>query len=246
MESIKHSQITRLGLILVMLLLVNILLSVALPVGPVVVSTSNETAVAKSAALLNTSGGSITTLKLNATSQNQRWKAYVGNITGILTLDDANNHTIFDWTLSNVMGEIYATRSPASLQWTNMNCSNLTHISNEEIAINHTSNPDDNITITFNSQIHNSFFVGTRQIPSNNCYSIHTYINDTNQISSFEEVILYDGTNSTDGQIVYTSLLEQDKIGFDGSSYDFQMIVPEKGLSTWAGSTAYYFYVELT
>lgn len=232
----------------ILVLLVCILytrLAAATPIGPTVTYNSSETATPASAAIINTSGGSITTMVLNATTQNLRWKAYVGNVSGKLTLDDANNFTIFDWPLGAVAGEIYATRSPDTVSWGNINCSNSTHIRNEELALNHT-NSNDNISSTFSIKSHNPFYIGNSLIAQNSCFSIHTYVNDTSQSSNFEEVLLYDGTNSTNGDIVYTTVLEQDKPGFDRASYDFQMIVPENGLATWSSSTAYYFYVELT
>ena len=56
---------------------------------------------------------------------------------------------------------------------------------------------------------------------------------------------VHNNGDSTNGDIVYATILEQDAQGFDNNQYDFQMIVPEVGL-TWSSSTAYYFYVELT
>lgn len=217
----------------------------AAPSGPVITFISNETKQPASARVINTTGGSITTMVLNATTQNPRWKAYVGNVTGALTLDDANDNTIFDWTLTNVVGEIYATRASASINWSGANCSNSTHISLEEKALNH-SNKDDNITRTFNSQSHGGFYVGAREILPNTCFSVRTYVNSSTQSSNFEEIILYDGTNETNGNVVYATPLEQNAYGFDNNTYDFQMIVPENGLAAWSSSIAYYFYVELT
>lgn len=217
----------------------------AIPQGPTITYMSNETKSSSAAAMINTTGGSITTIFLNATTQNPRWKAYVGNVTGSLTLDDANDQTIFNWQLANIIGEIYATRYSGVINWSGANCSNLTHISNEEFALN-LSDKDDNITKTFSTQTHVGFYIGTRQVLQNTCYSVHTYVNDSPQSSRFEEVALYDGTNLTNGNIIFATPLEQDAYGFDNNTYDFQMIVPENGLPTWTGSTAYYFYVELT
>jgi hypothetical protein len=214
------------------------------PSGPTITFVNNESKTPQPAALLNTSGGTITTVTLNVTSQNLRWKAYVGNITGTLTLDDASDNTIFDWALTEVNGEIYATRQQASINWTGINCSNSTHIELENVAMNHT-NRDDNITATFSSQTHSAFYAGTSEILADTCHSVYTYVNSSSQQSYFEEVVLYDGTNVSNGNIVYATPLEKDVFGFDNETYDFQMILPERGLPTWTGSTAYYFYVEL-
>ena len=215
------------------------------PSGPSITVISNETKAASAVRFINTTGGSITTIKLNATSQNYRWKAYVGNVSGTMVLDDANDNTLFRWDLAAISGEVYATRSSSPINWSGTNCSNSTHISMEEYAMNHTSK-DDNITKTFNSQTHSGFYVGVRQILASTCYSVHTYVNSTAQTTRFEEVVLYDGTNETNGNIIYAAPLEQDRYGFDNQTYDFQMIVPENGAPGFSGSTAYYFYVELS
>jgi hypothetical protein len=214
------------------------------PSGPIVTFIANETKSLSAATIINTTGGSITTVRLNATTQNPRWKAYVGNVTGKLTLDDAGDNTIFDWSLTHFMGEVYATRTSSNINWSGINCTNSTVLSLENALMNHT-NPDDNITRTFNTQTHQGFFAGTRQILQDTCFSVHTYVNSTSQNSRFEEVVLYDGTNTTNGNIVYATPLEQDVYGFDNQTYDFQMILPERGLPGWDSSTPYYFYVEL-
>ena len=233
------------GMLALVFLVASAMIAYATPSGPIVTFISNETKQVAAARIINTSGGTITTMRLNATTQNPRWKAYVGNVTGSLVLDDANDNTVFDWTLTSVSGEIYATRSSASINWTGANCSNSTIISLEDKALNQTSR-DDNITKTFSTQSHRGFFVGTREILQNTCFSVHTYVNSTSQQSLFEEVILYDGTNDTNGNIIYATPLEQDAYGFDNITYDFQMIVPEVGLPSWSSSTAYYFYVVLS
>lgn len=218
----------------------------AAPAGPDVISIRNETASSASATLINTTGGSITTMVLNITTQNLKWKAFVGNVTGSLALEDSAGYSIFDWTLNSVVGEVYATRSADTVSWVDVSCGNMTHITNEETALNHTSNPDDNISATFNAKNHDSFYVGVTEITENSCYSIYTNVNNKSQSNVFEEIILYDGTNPTNGDIIYATKLEQDALGYDNNPYDFQMILPEVGLSSWKSSTAYYFYVELT
>ena len=214
----------------------------ALPSGPEVTFYSNSSANPANAATVNTSGGSITTMVLNSSTQNSRWKAYVGNVTGTLSLDDASDYSIFDWSVTNPLGEVYATRSSGTVDWANINCSTLQNITNEEVAINHTTNPNDNISITFNSQQHGSFYVGSVSIAANDCYSIHTHVNDTAQSSDFEEMLLHDEEN-----MIYTTTIESNVPGYrPNETYDFQMILPEIGVPGWTSSTAYYFYVELT
>jgi len=227
----------------------------AYPIPPInITHIKNETGLVTVATeYLNTTGGSITTMVLNATTQNLRWKAFVGNVTGTLTLDDAAGYTIFDWGESaTVSGTIFATRSPNAINWDNINCTwwvtgdpnNRSVEEYENDQMNHTS-PVDNLTATFKQQDHSQFYVHTTLIEADSCYSIHTYINDSPQSTDFEEIMLYDGTNYTNGNIVYATILEQDVLGFDNETYDFQMIVPENGAQGFKSSTPYYFYTEL-
>jgi hypothetical protein len=217
----------------------------AAPVGPSVTEISNSTATLRSSTMINTTGGSVTTMTLNVTAQNYKWKAFVGNVTGSLMLADASGYSVYDWSLSTVVGEVYATRTPTLVSWSNIKCANKTHIGYEEITLSHTNNPDDNITATFNVKNHTSFYVGTKEFETNECYSLHTNVNNQSQSTSFEEMLLYDGTNSTNGDIIYTTKLEQATLGYNNNPFDFQMIVPENGEASWDGATAYYFYVEL-
>ena len=210
----------------------------------------------------NQAGGYIFTITVNGTAQNSKWKAFVGNVSGSLTLDDASGATIYDWQLTTISGEIYATRTAGTVTWTNINCSYTNTTEQENWIMNQTSGSD-NITKTFDGADNKAFSVGTVQIYASTCPTTNLYINDTKDATDqFEEVVLYDGgpnwfynrsaagyngTFGTFGNIVYAEVLEQDVGGFrTGYTYDFQMIVPERGFDGWTSSTAYYFYVELT
>ncbi|MBS3110444.1 hypothetical protein J4227_07995 [Candidatus Woesearchaeota archaeon] len=217
----------------------------AVPEGPTISYLSNQTGTPDSASIINTTGGSITTVTLNATTQNTRWKAYVGNVTGTLTLEDGTGATIYDWITNSPSGEVYATRKSSTVSWGNIACASLANMENENQAINHTQSVD-NISTTFSQQEHGSFYVGTNYIGNNTCYSVHTYVNSSAQSSLFEEVVLYDGTTPANGDIVFASILEDDVFGYNNQTYDFQLIVPENGLPGYASSTAYYFYVEIS
>ncbi len=211
----------------------------------------NVTKNATNAEFVNISGGRIADLSVNATIQNPRWKAFVGNVTGKFTLDDPEGSTVFDWTISSITGRIYATSNYSALSWSSVNCSNVTTLEYENYRFNHTR-ADDNITVTFNATInstddnltvsgsHEPFYVAGRYMPAHTCPTLNTYSNSNPQDSTFEEVALYDGNS-----IIYAAILEDDSTGYNGFSYDFQMIVPESGLLIPVGTTAYYIYVEI-
>jgi hypothetical protein len=221
------------------------------PGGPdSVVLLENETKNTTAMQTINISGGRIATLDLNATIQNPRWKAFVGNVTGKFTLMDSAAAVVFDWTITSITGRIYATANSSALSWSVVNCSNVTSLESENAKFNHTR-ADDNITKTFNATFnssdnrtlsgsHNPFYAAGRYIPASTCPTLNTYKNSASQDTDFEEVALYDNSN-----MIYATLLEENVAGYNNENYDFQMIVPEIGLADFSGATAYYLYVEI-
>ena len=210
--------------------------------------TANETRGAVSPYTLNTSGGYITTINITPSTQNPRWMAFVGHVIGAFPLDDSTGSTIYDWSVATTGGEVYATRNSSTITWSNIKCTNKTLLETENTLMSHTSS-NDNITKTFNGTTHDEFFVGVVNISLNSCINatLNTYINNVSQDTDFIEVALTDSTNFTaGGKIIYTAILENNVVGFDGVVYDFQMIVPEIGTQGFTGSTAYYLYVELS
>lgn len=272
-DSLKNGRLNTVIVILLIALTLSLVFSIvhAIPVGPTVTAVGNATKGITPSTKVNSSingtitpGGYIFYTNLNTLQQNIRWKAYVGNVTGTLTLDDANDYSIFQWPLTTVAGEVYATRASSNVNWTGINCtwiwegsraaasSNRSAEEAENAAMNHNT-PDDNITATFTVTNHSELTIGAQVIGKNQCWSLTTFQDDQSQSfddsdnANYTQIILYDGAfNKSDGNIVYVTPMEEDNTGFDNQSYDFQMILPEDGSTGYSSSTAYYFYVELT
>ncbi|MEA2036724.1 MAG: hypothetical protein U9O94_04410 [Nanoarchaeota archaeon] len=188
------------------------------------------------------SGGTLYTTNLDSEQQSWRWKAFVGNVTAIVYFD-SDNKTFYEWNIIPPTGEVYTTRGSGTISWTEVNCSTAVNITNEEIALNHISNPNDNITITFNGTDNNGFFVGAVEIIANTCPTTNTYVNSSAPTNdAFEEVLLHDGTN-----MIYTMVVENDAMGYsENQTYDFQIIVPEDATEGEdVADIAYFFYSEI-
>ncbi|MBS3110441.1 hypothetical protein J4227_07980 [Candidatus Woesearchaeota archaeon] len=225
----------------------------ATPEGPTVTLVGNTTRSASGSSIVNytggtgqnTSGGYIFGINLAALQTNARWKAYYGNVTGTLTLDDAAGNTIYNWPLptSSLTGYVYATRAAGSVTWASVACATVPQIETENFAINHSANPNDNITATFNSTLHTAFTVAGTSL--SNCRSTSTFKNDSRQTQTsaddFQEIVIHDGTN-----VIYGTNIETNVWSYNNGTADFQILVPENGLAAPSGSIAYYFYVELT
>lgn len=215
----------------------------ALPAGPVINYVSNSTAATVLTSRNQDEKGTITVIDINSNQQDYKWKAYVGNVTGKLALDDGTANTIYDWTLGTPTGEVYVTRS-SSVTWANVTCANDTVIQDEQTALGMLSTDNDNINKTFNYTVHQSIIVGTKNIDNSTCRSTATYISDAPQTITettlFQEVLLSD---SLTGSLIYATIIEDDEIGYNNETFDFQLLVAENESSTTP--TLYYFYVEL-
>jgi len=208
----------------------------------------NSTANTTSAWQVNVSGGYIAYLNITANMQDLKWKAFVGIVSGKFALSDSNGSTIYDWSLASITGRVFSTRNSSSVNWTGIQCANKTWLEWENGQMNHTGLYD-NISVTFNSTNHTSFYVGAVPIANNTCSSLATYRNSAPQSTYFQEVALTDSssyTSGSGGKIVYSTKIEPHVTGFNNQPYDFQMIVPENGAPGYNGITPYYLYVELS
>lgn len=212
----------------------------AVPTGPDFLNiTENGSASGSSSlGLVNTTGGYISSLNVSSTTQNPHWKAFVGWIDGSFTLDDSSGSSIYDWSFSFTGGEVYATRASGSISWGSIACASAGQIAAEDTALEHSG--QDNISATFSGTNTGTYVASGTSIGVGDCFASNSYVNNVSQGASFEEFILYDTSN-----IIFAAEIEDSVAGYDGISYDFQMIVPENGNSTFTGSTAYYLYVEL-
>jgi len=153
------------------------------------------------------------------------------------------------------------------VDWTNMQCASPTMINNESGMLGHNDQVDNdalNNTFLNNSNFHTNgmdFTVADRYIDvsAQNCSG--TFLNtnpDSDTTEYWQMTVLEDGyADYADGDIVYAAIVENNAVGFNGKTYDFQMILPQYGAVLDGGENdagdsdnikpnlAYYFYVEL-
>ena len=185
----------------------------------------------------------ITTVRLNVSSQTLKWKAYVGNISGKFVLDDALNYTIYDWEITNIDGEVYGTRKSTAVTWESIRCAQYAHLVTEQSALQHSQSADDSLNRTFINDSHTGFSVGAVTIGASSCNNtVWLRVNDTIDTATWSEVALYDSSN-----LVFATVINASKQGYRNNNFfDFQMLLPENGSSLTPLSIPYYFYVELS
>jgi len=152
--------------------------------------------------------GNVTRLTFNVTTPTQTWQGYYGNITGTITLDDANNWTMYDWYAAEPQGEIYAANS-SSVAWSNIKClnysANASELNLSVLESMYGLAPDDydgvDETFDVNGLLsdgvtsHSTIYVGTYTIPAGTCPATDTYESDSSAGTNFQEILLTDTSN---------------------------------------------------
>ncbi len=223
-------------------IIVAVRIDAATPAGASVQHLGNSTMAPTAPGNRTDAKGTINVIALDVLQQNDKWKAYVGNVSGKLTLDDAQSYTIYDWSIvGSVVGTVFATRN-STVVWSKINCSNLTYIRDEQTFLSMTASASDSIENTFSSKNHTPFTVADTNVA--NCSYTSLYVNDTvqpkNSSAAYQEILLYDYT----GAFVYASRVNDNSLNYRGlGTYDFQMIVGEREVV--GPLVTYYFFVEL-
>ncbi|MBL7055896.1 hypothetical protein ISS07_03220 [Candidatus Woesearchaeota archaeon] len=202
--------------------------------------------------LTQADAGNMTSMTINSTVISSRWQGYYGNVTGTITLDDGQNNTLYSWQLINPQGEIYAVNDSKTVQWTQVQCLNFSVGSTRdnvtlaalENSLGMGTNDVDGVNETFNLSRGGSFTVGSSVTIGDDSGCSWVSLNTDNGPDTvrFNETILSD--NTSNHNVIYTTVIEESLTGFSGSSLDFQMIVGDDGDTVAA--TDYYFYVELS
>ena len=215
------------------------------------ITSSRRTDFNDTAQTVQAQAGNVTQLEINITLQTNHWQGYYGNISGTITLDDANNYSMYRWQgMGDVNGNIYATEA-SSVSWPNLLCANMSpsmqtydckgqgedcmNVTDMNNKYGMSPTDADSIDKTFTSV--KNITVDT--VSLTNCPGTNLYQNDSAQSTSWNETILTVNNTET---LIYAVQTENNVYGFNNKTWDFQMLV---GQNESVGTTTYYFYVEL-
>ncbi len=237
------------------------------PQGTNITITNNTRRSANASITFNANAGNVTQLTIQGISVTKTWQGYYGNISGSITLENAAGSQFYGWDNLYPSGEVYASEN-SDINWTNGNieCYNFTKDSSTYLSLGEyegwvTPTPyyaglgleEDDVdgvdeTFTNASGVgHATFYTGITLFNGSTsatpCPSVRTY-NATGVESAFEEVLLY---SKSEALPVYAGIIEQyGARGFNGKTWNFQMLIPENGHdSNASATTTYYFYLEI-
>ena len=186
----------------------------------------------------NASAGNLTEMNMFVFSSTNTWQGYFGNVSGAITLSNSAGNAMYNWSIASPTGEVYASND-STINWTSIDCFDMeTNVANLEASFNVPENATDGVDETFNLNNHAVFTTAGTDFSSGICNN--TKLFNDGGVGTFDVVLLEDA----DGKVVFTSLLLEDETGFDGRTYDFQMIVLEDGRGN-TETTTYYFWLEI-
>lgn len=173
--------------------------------------------------MLNGTRGYIYNITINESQPTFKWVGYVGHIQGTYALQDASANALYDWTIANVTGEIYATKEGPQTsgvwfeqntgagsinpynggipEWDNIICANSSQMHMESSMMNHSHMAEDRLNATFENNRFSiaEFYAGPTLVNntisggSTGCYG--TYLrNITENTTKWRETLLTDNT----------------------------------------------------
>ena len=210
---------------------------------------------------ISAQAGNVTEFLVSQRRATEAWQGYYGNITGTITLDDANNQTLYDWSLPNPTGEVFAS-TVSAVDWTNVTCLNVSHLNNGcnpsgcsqtnnsviEAAYGINITDHDGLNETFNGFYTDAtgFYVGAINFNIADACSMANPYTDEGASAAWQEVLLIAAQSSS---LIFTSIVRENANDFKATSTtaDFQMLVLENGhVGSEITSTPYWFFVELS
>ncbi len=251
-------------------LLASLVLAGSEPQGPTTITSAGSGRFQNNSGsfIIQAKAGNVTALVIDNKRVTEAWQGYYGNVTGTITLDDAGNFTLYDWSLPNPSGEIYASNGSV-VSWSNIYCMNVSgtrsntgdngaggsqgiiyNINGSQIELNFGINvtDKDGLNETFNDTYTDATGFRTGAITINavdGCSLAHPYTTEAYNSAGWQELLLSDNTS-----LVFTALIRENANGFQPGStdtYDFQTLVLENGhVGSEVAVTNYYFFVELS
>lgn len=177
-------------------------------------------------------GGNQSNISVDVETQTVAWQGFFGEVLGNITLADASDNILYAW-LNATGGNVFASRN-SSVDFSGIAAQNDCTI-DESL----TGTGSDRVNNTFSESSNTEFTIQGITIDASTACATNTYVNSAAQSTSFEEIILTPDAGITS---VYATRIEENVIGFDNQTHDFQMIVPDFNNET---TTTYFFYAEL-
>ncbi|PIT84156.1 hypothetical protein COU37_04815 [Candidatus Micrarchaeota archaeon CG10_big_fil_rev_8_21_14_0_10_45_29] len=216
----------------------------ALPVGVTTVSAGTPVTLgALSPISASAWGGNVTELNLSIASVTLHWQGFYGSIVASLQIGTGSglaNGTLKQWNVSNISGQMYASRS-STVDFTVLN-STSSNLSNLDDAFSFLQGANDAAINSGSNSANPAFNIGQYAVSANSFPLITSRDDSGNEV--WNEVIMRHATDGSPSDFVFVGILNNSGVAFNGDSAHFQIVVPEDSAGD-ATATTYYFYGEI-
>lgn len=183
-------------------------------------------------------GGNVTRVNVTINASTRHWQGFYGSVNGSLALG-AGTNVLKTWSLSTITGQVYVSQNN-NVDFSTLNGTVVT-LSNMDSAFSFLTGANDAAANTGTNSANSAFNIGSYSVLASSKPKILTQSNTGAQV--WETVVLTSNTSDAT-KYVFAGILNNSGTAFDGTSANFQVIVPENS----AGNTAvtnYYFYGEV-
>ncbi len=179
-----------------------------------------------SAGTMDVTSGHIYFANVTGVQNTYRWVGLYGNVSGVITLADSSGNYFYNWT--GAKGVLVYASTGSSITWSSLADADSTDM-------------DSWLEGSFTDSYSNTFS-GTENIGSQIFTSLTSdYAAPYPTASGWRTYSLTDGTN-----LVWAGkVLSSAATTYDGTTADFEMLIPENGTAGDETATTYYFWVEL-
>ncbi len=170
-------------------------------------------------------GGNITEVNLSGATQTTHWQGFWGQVIGAITLDDASDNTLYNWSIGTMSGNIYISNKSSGISWSS--CTNVS----ASWCNNIVGTGDDSCTNTFDDST-KTFTIAGNSIPG---------VNITQTFNAAGTGAWDEGILNCSNEMLFAATIYNNANTFKNGNADFQAIVPVNGTAT----KTYYFWIEL-
>ena len=160
-------------------------------------------------------GGDITEMDLTREAQTSYWQAYFGTVSNVLTLWD-NTDAVYEWSSAKNIEWVFLSNS-STVTWTSLGKGDVRVA--EDTALGLTGL--DNVNSTFTGSTHAAVNIEGNVLTANGAPSVLTLSKGG---SDWTTALFSQGSTA-----VYGGQVNVDNEAYDGSTVDYQMMVPTDG-----------------
>lgn len=220
------------GKIIMLMLAITVLslsMVVAAPVGGSTTVGASTSGTSTASSTVSIDGGNVTYVDVNSNVVTSRWAGFYGNVSGSLFLADASSNNFYQWSISSMTGAVVYAADGTISDWAQG--SSIVPLTNANAPTNVNGVYTDNFTQTYNA---NEAFTSSTYNIASTPYA--TTYNSSGVAGNLKTYALY---SNTDAKTIWAGKVVDDANGFDGSTVDYQILLPAQT------GTTYSFYMEL-